>query len=967
MAPKAFHWMRVVAAVCLAAGLAAPAWAQGAGASIIGTVVDEQGGVLPGCTVSLRNQDTGLTRTAITEADGRYQFTALPLGRYALKAELSGFATVNVTDLVLTIGLQLRHDFTMPLRSLEETVTVSGEAPVVDVSRSEVAGVVTQDQIQTLPVNSRQYLNLALLMPGTSQDAARPFYNNVTISAGGTFYSNGFLVDGMSNTWAEEGEPRQNYPQSAVQEFKVHTVGFPAEFGLAVGGLVQVVTKSGSNRFSGDAFEYFRDKSLNTLNKFEQQLQDQTGAPKPDFRRNQFGGSAGGPILLNRTHFFGAFERTQTDNFYTTSTGRPDLYSVLEGTYKGPDHTNLYDFRVDHQVNQQQSLFVRYGQEDELTTCHGCGGINANNAGFDFGKPARSLVAGHTWIISPRFLNEARFQFGYTMYQVFPGGSQPFTDVGSYPPARIGPQRNNVVLVFPSLTYGNNFDELGPEKRWQVKDSFSITRSAHNVKFGIDFSYIPFTDDAVYNLNGTYTFAQDQPFNPNDPASVAGLTNPLLFTAALPPVNNSIPTKHFAAFVQDEWRPRGNVTLTFGLRYDRQYGSFNENLDPNSFPVAIPFIDPSVRGDRNNFGPRVGATWDVTNDARTVVRGGYGIYYDNIRTLNNFSEVRNLKQFNIVITDPSYPDPYGGKDPLTFASTAPPNLFILANDFRNPMAQQFNFGISRQLTSDVSVHVDGSYVRMDGDRIQVDLNLPDPVTGIRPLPQWGQINQDQSIVWSRYKAMYVRLDKRMSHRTQFLLSYTLAKQTDFAAPQTNGGRGFGHVTSESNYSLDYGNSDADRRHTLVASGAVLLPYDVNLGAVWTYRSTLPFSALTGTFGVDGQPLYVPGTTRNQGNRDLDLGLVNAYRALNGLAPIPASQIDKNDFNSLDIRGSKSFSLRGPRLELIAQVFNVLGRDNLSAPLQGNTGQVLNAKSNSFGQILSAGPRQQAELAIRLAW
>jgi outer membrane receptor protein involved in Fe transport len=949
-------------------GLPGRVLAQGAGASIVGTVRDDQGGVLPGSTLTLRNQDTGLTRTAVTDAGGRYLFAALPLGRYSVRAELAGFATMNVTDLVLTIGLEQRHDFTMHIQAVEESVTVSGQAPVVDVTKSEVAGVVTQEQIQTLPVNSRQFLNLALLMPGTSQDAARPFYNNVTISAGGTFYSNGFLVDGMSNTWAEEGEPRQNYPQSAVQEFKVHTVGFPAEFGLAVGGLVQVVTKSGSNTFTGDGFEYFRDKSLNTLNKFEQQLQDQTGAAKPDFRRNQFGGSVGGPIILNKTQFFGAFERTQTDNFYTTSTGRPDLYSALEGTYKAPDHTNLYDFRIDHQINARQSLFARYGQEDELTTCHGCGGFNAANAGFDFGKPARSLVAGHTWIISPGLLNEARFQYGYTMYQVFPGGSQPFTDVGSYPPDRIGPQRNNVVLVFPSLTYGNNFDELGPEKRWQVKDSFSINHAAHNIKFGVDYSYIPFVDDAVYNLNGTYTFAQDQLLNPNVPGTIANLKNPVLFTAALPPINNSIPTKHFATFVQDDWRLRPNISLNVGLRYDRQYGSFNENLDPNSFRIPIPFIDPSSRGDKDNFGPRAGVTWDLQGDGKSVVRGGYGIYYDNIRTLNNFPEVRNLQQYNIVIANPSYPDPYGGKDPLTFASTAPPNLFILANDFRNPMAQQFNAGISRQLTPDLTLHVDGSYVRMEGDRIQVDLNLPSPVTGIRPMPQWGQINEDQSIVWSRYKAMYVRLDKRQSHRTQFLVSYTLAHQTDFAGPQSNGGRGFGHVTDQSNYSLDYGDSDADRRHTIVASGAVLLPYQVTVGAVWTYRSTLPFSALTGTFGVDGQPLYVSGTTRNQGNRDLNLDLVNAYRAQNGLAPITAGQIDKNDFNSLDVRGSKSFTLpRGPRLEVIVQVFNVLGRDNLSAPLQGNTGQVLNALSHSFGQILSAGARQQAELAARIAW
>src|SRR5206468_7129161 len=207
-------------------------------------------------------------------------------------AEIQGFAPEEVRDIVLTIGLQLRRDFVLKIQTLSEAVTVIAESPVVDTTKSEVAGVVTQQQIQTLPVNSRQYLNLALLMPGTSQDAARPFYNNVTIGAGGSFYSNAFLVDGVTNTWAEQGEPRQNFPQSAVREFKVNTTQFKAESGLATGGLVSVVTKSGTNEVHGDAFEYFRDKSLNAKNVFE--------TSKPDFRRNQFGISIGGPIQRDK-------------------------------------------------------------------------------------------------------------------------------------------------------------------------------------------------------------------------------------------------------------------------------------------------------------------------------------------------------------------------------------------------------------------------------------------------------------------------------------------------------------------------------------------------------------------------------------------------------------------------------------------------------------------------------------------
>jgi hypothetical protein len=247
--------------------LASSAFGQGAGASIEGVAKDQQGGVLPGVTVTMRNQDTGVTRTATTETDGRYRFLALSPGRYRLSAVLSGFTSKDVGDITLTIGLSVTQDLTMGIQTVQESVTVSGQAPTVDTTKSEVAGVVTQQQIQTLPVNSRQFLNLALLMPGTSQDAARSFYNNVTIGAGTSFYSNGFLVDGVNNTWAEEGEPRQNFPQGAVG-IQGQPPDFPPRFGGSKGSLVRLSPRAGSNGWSGRA-EYFRDKSLNALNTFE--------------------------------------------------------------------------------------------------------------------------------------------------------------------------------------------------------------------------------------------------------------------------------------------------------------------------------------------------------------------------------------------------------------------------------------------------------------------------------------------------------------------------------------------------------------------------------------------------------------------------------------------------------------------------------------------------------------------------
>ena len=703
--------------------LVSPAFGQGAGASVDGLAKDQQGGVLPGVTVTLRNLDTGVTRTSTTETDGRYRFQALAPGRYHLSAQLSGFSTKEIGDVQLTIGLSLTQDFTMGLQSVQESVTVTGEAPTVDTTKSEVAGVVTQQQIQSLPVNSRQFLNLALLMPGTSQDAARSFYNNVTIGAGTSFYSNGFLVDGVNNTWAEEGEPRQNFPQGAVQEFKVNTVGFPAEFGLATGGLVQIVTKSGSNRWSGEGFEYFRDKSLNALNLFEEQRHDQFGDPKPGFRRNQYGASLGGPIVQNRTHFFVSAEHTTTDQFFTVSTGKPQFYSALEGTFPAPVTSDMFVGRLDHQINSAQSLFFRYGQEGGKKTCLGCGGTGAANAGFDFQKPAYSAVVGHTWVASPRVLNEVRVQYAYAEYQVIPGGQDPFTTVGDYPAARVSINRIQRSLYLPSLSYGNGFDEIGPEKRLQLKDTLTLSRESHNFKVGIDYSRIPFADDALYNLNGYYVFGADQ-FLDGSAQSIANLKNPSFFGASLPAVNSSLLTKHLAFFVQDTWKPAATFTVDLGLRYDRQFGSFNEDvtLDPRVVAAVQALgstANPQSRGDGNNFGPRLGVVWDVKGKGSSVVRAGFGVYYDNIRTLNNMTgEQRNFSQFTIAIVNPSYPDPYLGKDPLTFASNAPANLNVLADDFRNPQAENYSVGVTQKLSADVSVHVDGVYVHSTGDRIK---------------------------------------------------------------------------------------------------------------------------------------------------------------------------------------------------------------------------------------------------------
>jgi Carboxypeptidase regulatory-like domain/TonB dependent receptor len=938
--------------------MANAAFAQSSDAEITGLIKDPSGSAIPGTNATLTNQDSGVKRAASADQDGRYRFSAVPPGRYSLRLEAAGFKTATVNEIVLLLGAHVEHDVSMTVGSVEEAITVSGEVQAIDTSKNEVAGVVTSVQIDTLPVNTRQYLNLALLMPGTSQDASRTFYNSVQMAGAGRFYANGFMVDGVVNTWAEMGEPRQNFPEGAVEEFKVNTTQYKAESGLSMGGLVSVVTKSGTNQFHGDAFEYFRDAALNRDNTFQKQAEALQGTGKAPFRRNQFGFDVGGPIIQNKMHFYAAFERTQTDDSYTIFTGAAahQFYSANEGVFNKPFHDQLFNGRVDYQIDPNQRVFARYSQEWNLLTYQGCGGSSASNC-YDGEIPRRSFVAGHTWTPKSTVVNDIRFQYAYASYQLGPSGAPIFTELGKYPPERFAVLQT--VLSFPSFSYGFGYADVGVETRWQFKDDLSWQKGKHSLKFGFDVSHVPFADDAPNNSKGTYTFATDQVFNPKDPATVAALKGATLFTAATPPVYTSVPTTQLGFYFQDDWKVRRNVTLSLGLRYDREFGSFNEDLDPKSFPITIPFLgDPSKRGSKKNFGPRVGVAWDIMEQGKDVVRAGFGIYYNNLQTLQNFPENRNLAQCAVLISNPPYPDPYGGKSPTAFCSAAPPTVTVLADNYANPYTQQFNIGYSRQLNAGFSIHADGVYMHTFRDYRNVDVNYP--IGGARPIPAFARIILHDSIAQAKYKAFYLRAEKRFNQRFQFLVSYSLASNRD-NNPQAA-------VTNYSNWNQDWGPSAVDRRHNLVASGSVLLPWKVTFGAIWALRSALPFSALANELDVDGTRQFVPGTSRNQGNRDLDLNAVNAYRANIGLPAVTG--FDSSKFNSFDIRASRPlFQRERKKLEIIGQVFNLFGTTNLaSSSGQVSTGgNQTRVNSPNFGKILGANNLQQAEIAVRFAF
>ena len=381
--------IRSVVAVLALLGGSGAVFAQNA--QISGTLKDQSGGVLPGVTVTAKNLATGLTRSAVSEPSGDYRVPALPPGTYSITAELQGFGRETRPDIVLIIDQDAVINFTLKPAAVTEAVTVTGESPIVDTTKSDVSTSVSTQQIQDLPVASRRWIDLAMLTPGTSQDNIRGFFyrGNVNIGGGTREYSNGFVVDGVNNTWAEMGEPRQNFAMDAIQEFKVSTSNYKAEYGLATGGLLTVVTKSGTNQLHGSGLLFVRDSRI-TAEEFPQKLLDKQqnvseGTNEPKYHRYQYGGTIGGPIVHNKTHFFLAYEGTKEQQNFTINTN--GIWPQYEGVFPSKQTRWTYNAKVDHQLSPSQSVFFRWGAEDEYRPIITTGGRTTPSASFDFGVP----------------------------------------------------------------------------------------------------------------------------------------------------------------------------------------------------------------------------------------------------------------------------------------------------------------------------------------------------------------------------------------------------------------------------------------------------------------------------------------------------------------------------------------------------------------------------------------------------
>ena len=923
---------RLVSAACVAVTLASPAFAQVSTFDLSGTVLDPSSAVLPGATITLRNTKTGLVRTEVADERGRYHFIALPVvGEYSLKIELSGFAADERAALVFQANTKPVIDVTLKLASVAEATTVKGTAPILETRKAELSLTVDQQKIETMPLNGRNYLDLANFANGVHGAAGRG-----DLSVNGQLGRNiDYVVDGVSNKVIEWGDAsKTGLSLDVVQEFQVITSQFSAEFGHSLGGIVSAVTKSGTNDFHGTTYVYDRPGRFDAKNGL-------TGTRTP-FNQQQFGGVLSGPIVKNRTHFIGAYEGTNQDSQLVVT-------SVLEpGAFPATLNRTQGFSKATHRLADRHNAQLRFNL-DHNESIGGFGGLVLPDGGTKSKRASWELQGTTTSVLSSKMVNEARFQY-----------SRFVNESTNLAP---GPR----VIYTGFATYGANPGSPQDirENRIQFNDKLSRDFGAHRTFVGVDMSRIAKT--GVFNADsvGVYTFAAGtpNPFVASNPATYPaqfsqGFTDPrrpISLHRDFAPFDFAGIDRSYVnvdVFGQDDWEVRRGFTLNLGARYEKQTSS----------------------PDNNNIMPRTGFAWDLNKDGRTVVRGGYGRFYDQL--FDNIPNTEDLfgitGNFSITVTPtgnpgvfPTFPAVFTAL-PAGFGAalgrTVTLDLGALDPAARKtPFSDQVTIGVARELRSDLALTVDYTYLRGRDLFRTVDLNGPsafDTTTGAtRTIVQAdatrpygspsrvpgpfgiteGGFKQIRAVVsegngW--YNGLKLNLTKRFAQRHFYQVSYTLSRaeneQDDFGSA----------AQGADPFDFRRALASNDVPHILVMNGTYVLPYAVSLSAIGSFKSGLPVDPQAGTdLNGDGFTTDRPGTLAR-----------NSFR-------LPASK-------TVDVSLAKTFAFGGPhQLEVRMDTFNLLNAINIT---QVNTvyGRVVGSPAATFMQATRVLNPRQLQFAAR---
>ena len=943
--------------ICLVFLVPFSALAQGSAASLSGRVLDESGAALPGVTVTVTNTATGVTRTTVTETDGTYRFPSLQAGTYNVVADLSGFGSVEAKDVVLNVARQREFDLTLKPAAVKESITVTADAPLI-ATEPAIGTTVSQEELENLPLNGRQFANLGVLAPGTqlnyNADPTKP--GQLTIALNGGIGRNiNFTVDGGDNTDDTIGGALQNFNLEAVQEFTIQTQSYKAEYGRSSGGVLTVVTKTGTNDFGGSVYGFYREDSLNSITESERLGSGEKAA----YERKQYGGSLGGPIIRDRAHFFATYEETERPSSYIINTN--GIFPEFDGDAVAIPFTDkLITAKGTVNINPAQFLQLRYGYQKNADK-YGAGSLSLPSSLGTLTNEYESYLLGHTWNLGSSRVNDFVYQWTKFNNAITADSDEPS-------------------ITFPSgVTLGQNGNtpQTTIQEKSQFKDDFSFSTTLggrrHDFKTGAQWIHEPILGGSfTTGTAGQFVLKEDKLGSPVTSITVNGGF-----------AGFSTPVDQYSYYFQDDIHVNDRLTVNAGLRYDLWTGF---DLDQSTNPVlgilsaqttyndaydleAFRGWDGQLENDTNNLAPRLGFSYDLQGNSRHVIRGGLGRYYDfpytNATIL--FPSIAAFTDYGVAY---NVLDPAGIKNPdgsffqvgqplppnqLDSVNANPPNE-VASPTLRTPLARQASLGISAELNSWLGVTVD--VVTVDYRDIPFRFRA-NPTTGAgepRRFPQFGNLRMWYGKGEADYDGANLGIRARVSDKLTLQGFYTLSRiegntlagADEFRLSDTNYQPDLAVARDVSVDSTNplcaacFGPLNTDSRHRVTLAGTYTLPWDFTVAGMFRYRSATPYNIYAG-IDLNGDGFVV----------DLPAGVehVNTGRGAS--------------FSQLDLRVSKLFKLSGSvGIEALAEVFNVFNEQN-PASFVGNRSAENFGQPTSFSGDPLQGEQRLAQFGLRL--
>ncbi len=929
-------------------------WAQSSGSTgqIIGTAMDADGGAMPGTTVIATNTETGFSRTAITDTAGFYRLDLLPVGTYDVKAALDGFRTEIQRGAHVGLGSSVRIDYVLAESAVAEEIVVTAEAPVIETTNPSVTATVGDHAIANLPLQGRDFTDFAILVPGTVAADPSQSGGRGGLNMGARGIQNSFNIDGSNSQSSFFGEERGGtrppftFSQAAIKEFQVIKSSYNLQFN-ASGGVLNAITKSGTNQFRGELFYYYRDDSFIET--------DALGFDSNAFDQKQYGFALGGPIVKDKLHFFVSYDsqRFVTPYFarfrdfpedrtaeWEAMTGL--TYDEETGEIKQTNDADVIMLKLDWQLSNNHLLTLRdnYSTQEGENLTSSYSNTGRSNNGLEENS-FNSFVASLNSVFSENAFNELIVQYA--------NEERPRTANNTDSP--------EVGIYRFRASWGQNqfLPNFLNEDRLQIIDNFTYYMGDHTLKAGMNLDFVKFDDGFFRYGGGSYSFSEWDDFFNNEPYS---------YTQSFSDYDGAVDfnTDYYAFYVQDEWRTSPNFTLTYGLRYDLQ-----AHDDPKETNPLYPDTG-QIPDDTNNWAPRVGFAWDLAGDGKSVLRGGIGYFYDNTPTLldanamlaNGVRVIRVSSRCEFQAC-PTYPDRFGGLGDLDEVT---PDIFVYDRNFENPETMRMSLGYEREILTDFSMGVDLIYSETDKLQRKWDQNIGDATGELTPdgrpvyvpyyyhsnYEDFDQIMQYTSDAKAKYKAIVLKGRKRFSGGWMLDASYTWSEATDTDSNERSVSSSSSFPEDQFNLNNDWGPSNFDVQHKFIMSGSYQLPLDMMVSGIIYIRSGFPYSA------HDGRDLNNDGYTRNE-------------RAVVETSPGVFFHYGRNTFRqpyyrNMDLRLSKIFRFgRDLELEIIAEAFNVTNEDNMYT----DETQLIDRYGNvdeDFGKLTQAGDPRGYQLGLK---